>query len=139
MRDWEDCEQNNSVKKITPDLIRAKSLVETAKERINLITVINEKNANFVFEDYYTSIIEIIQGITFTNGYNILNHVCLGYYLRDKINDARLFTLFDDLRYKRNSLTYYGIRMEFKTAKQAIKNSKIVVKKLLEIYVARKK
>jgi len=50
---WNDCLNNRSVKNITPDINRAGSLIETAKERIALIKEINEKNCNFVFEDYY--------------------------------------------------------------------------------------
>lgn len=127
---WEDCLTNNSVRKISPDTERAKSLKETAKERINLIKQINEKNCNFVFEDYYTSLIELIQAQTFEKGYNILNHMCLGFYLRDVLKKENLFIIFDDLRYKRNSLIYYGNRMEYEIAKEAIENSKKIIKEL---------
>jgi hypothetical protein len=121
---WNECLSNNSAKNITSDISRAKSLIETANERINLIKEINEKNCNFVFEDYYTSILELLQAITFKKGFNILNHICLGFYLRDIIKREDLYLIFDDLRYKRNSLTYYGNRMEFETAKQAIEKCK---------------
>lgn len=127
---WNDCLINNSVKTITPDIKRAESLIETAKERIILIKEINEKNCNFVFEDYYTSLLELLQAIAFKKGFNVLNHVCLGFYLRDHLKREDLFILFDDLRYKRNSLTYYGKRMDFATAKQAIEKCKRIIKEL---------
>ena len=127
---WNDCLTNKSAKTITPDIKRAESLIETANERIGLIKEINEKNCNFVFEDYYTSILELLQAITFKKGYNILNHVCLGFYLRDILKREDLFILFDDVRFKRNSLTYYGSRMEFETAKQAIDKCKKIIKEL---------
>jgi len=38
--------------------------------------------------------------------------------------------LFDDLRFKRNSLTYYGKRMDFETAKQAIEKCKRLIREL---------
>ena len=41
-----------------------------------------------------------------------------------------LFILFDDIRYKRNALTYYGKRMDFETAKQAIENCKKIINEL---------
>ena len=41
-----------------------------------------------------------------------------------------LYDIFDDLRYKRNSLTYYGSRMDFETAKQAIEKCKKIIKEL---------
>jgi uncharacterized protein (UPF0332 family) len=127
---WDDCLFNKSTKKTTPDLKRAKSLIETANERISLIKEINEKNSNFVFEDYYTSMLEILQAKLFLEGYNVLNHICLGFYLKDVLKRADLFNIFDDLRYKRNSLTYYGNRMDFETAKDSIEKSKKLIKEL---------
>jgi uncharacterized protein (UPF0332 family) len=124
---WNDCLENNSARKTSPDIKRAESLIETAGERIKLIKEVNEKNCNFVFEDYYTSLLELMQATTFKKGLNILNHVCLGYYLRDILKREDLYQIFDDLRYKRNSLTYYGSRMEFETAKQAIDRCKRLI------------
>lgn len=125
---WQDCIINNSAKKISPDVKRADSLIETSRERIDLIKKINEKNCNFVFEDYYTSLIELLQAMAFKKGFNILNHICLGYYLRDMLKKEDLYRVFDDLRYKRNSLTYYGSKMDFETAKQAIERCKRLIR-----------
>ena len=94
---WTDCVEEGSAVKISPDKARAKSLIETANERINVISSINERNCNFVFEDYYTSLLELLQARTFKKGFNILNHLCLGYYLRDILNRSDLYILFDDL------------------------------------------
>src|SRR3989338_6938814 len=127
---WNDCMINKSAKTITPDIPRAESLIETANERISLIKEINAKNCNFVFEDYYTSILELLQAIAFKNGYNISNHVCLGFYLRDILKREDLYWVFDDLRFKRNSLTYYGSRMDYETAKQAIEKCRRIIKEL---------
>ena len=121
---WNDCIENNSAKEVSPDTRRANSLLETAEERISIIKETNEKNCNFVFEDYYTSLLELMQASVIKKGYKILNHLCLGYYLRDVLGREDLYRVFDDLRYKRNSLTYYGNRMDFETAKQAIEKCK---------------
>ena len=112
---WNDCLINKSAKTITPDINRAESLTETAKERISLIKEITEKNCNFVFEDYYTSLLELLQAMAFKKGYNILNHICLGFY------------------FKRNSLTYYGSRMDFETARQAIEKSRKLLNEFRKI------
>ena len=130
---WDDCIANNSAKIVSLDLKRAESLIETAKERINLIKEINEKNCNFIFEDYYTSLVELLQAENFKKGFNVLNHICLGYYLRDVIKREDLYRIFDDLRYKRNSLTYYGNRMDYETAKQAIEKCKKIIKEITKI------
>ena len=96
-----------------------------------MIGEVNEKNCNFVFEDYYTSLLEVLQAIAFRKGFNILNHVCLGYYLRDILQREELYRLFDNVRYNRNSLIYYGSRMDFETAKQAIERCKKILNELL--------
>jgi uncharacterized protein (UPF0332 family) len=128
-----DCIFQGSTRKQTPDRARANSLVETANERMSLIREVNEKNANFVFEDHYTSMMEILQALCFSKGLNVLNHVCLGYYLRDELKRDDLYKLFEDLRYKRNSLTYYGNKMDFETAKDAIEKAKKMIR-ALEVY-----
>ena len=127
---WNDCLINKSAKTITPDIKRAESLIETANERISLIKEINEKNCNFIFEDYYTSLLELLQAMAFKKGFNILNHLCIGYYLRDVLKREDLYILFDDIRYKRNALTYYGSRMDYETAKQAIEKCKELISKI---------
>src|SRR3989338_2011413 len=122
-QNFQDCIEIGSTKKQTPDQARANSLIATAKERISLITKINEKNCNFVFEDYYTSIMEMLQAICFSKWLNVLNHICLGYYIRDELKREDLYKIFDNIRFKRNSLTYYGNRMDFETAKDAIEKT----------------
>ena len=64
-------------------------------------------------------------------GYKVNNHICLGYFLRDKLDKKSLFRLFDDCRYKRNSLMYYGRKMDFETAKSAIKKCEQLMDELL--------
>ncbi len=127
---WKECIEYNSAKKVSPNLERADSLREIAEERISIIEEINQRNCNFVFEDYYTSLLELLQALIIQRGYKILNHVCLAYFLRDILKEDRLYNIFDDLRYKRNSLTYYGNKMDFETAKATIKNCKNLMKEL---------
>ncbi|MDD3175467.1 MAG: hypothetical protein PHU51_03250 [Candidatus Nanoarchaeia archaeon] len=128
--DWNDCLKNNSARIITEDIKRSQSLIQTSKDRLDLINEINEKNCNFVFEDCYTSLMELLQAITFMKGFNVGNHICLGFFLRDVLERNDLFEIFDDLRYKRNSLTYYGNKMEFEIAKDAIIKCKKIISEL---------
>lgn len=89
---WNDCIENTTAKKVSPDMERANSLIETAKERIGIIKDIDKKNCNFVFEDYYTSLLELLQALVIKKGYKILNHLCIGYYLRDVLKRGDLYS-----------------------------------------------
>jgi len=128
---WKNCLESFSSVKVTPDKQKAKSLIETAEGRIKYRNKdLNENTANYIFEDYYTSILELIQAITVLKGYKINNHICLGFYLRDVIKKESLFRIFNDLRFKRNSLVYYGKRMDFDVCKKAITDSEKLMDEL---------
>ena len=71
-----------------------------------------------------------MHAVALMHGFKIKNHVCIGFYIRDVISRGDLFRVFDDLRYKRNSLTYYGQKMDFDTAKMAIIGSKRLIEKI---------
>ena len=131
---WGDCLYSNSSLKITPDKEKAKSLIETAEERIKVsVRDLNEKTANFIFEDYYSSVLEALHALVLLDGYKVDNHVCLGYYLRDVLKKEDMFRLFDDCRFKRNSLVYYGKRMDFETAKDTIQKAERLFKELKKL------
>lgn len=130
--DWDECTESSSSIKITPDRLKARALMKIADGRIAYLEFqeINEKNANYIFEGLYTSINEIIHAIALLEGYKIINHLCLGFFLRDFLKNDALFRLFDNCRYKRNSLVYYGKDMDLQTALQTIQNAKRLIKEL---------
>lgn len=132
---WDDCILSKNSVKVSSDPAKSRSLIETAKGRIDYLNEasVKEKNANYIFEGYYTSILEIVHANALLLGYKINNHLCTGFYLRDILKREYLFRIFDDLRFKRNSLTYYGKKMDFETAKLAIINAKDLIKKLVEL------
>jgi hypothetical protein len=132
---WQDCLNENSALHSSKDIKKAESLLKTAEGRIKYIQnqKITKENANYIFEGLYSSIIEILHAIVIKQGFKVNNHMCLGYYLRDILNRENLFRTFDDLRYKRNSLIYYGKEMDFDVAKDSIEKSRKLIKELKEI------
>lgn len=129
---WDDCLQTNSSLKVSLDKSKANSLIDTAIGRNNFLDSIKltEDNSNYIFEGYYSSASELIHALLFLNGFKVTNHICLGYYLRDVLQMNDLFRLFDDCRFKRNSLVYYGKRMDFETAREAINKAKRLMSEL---------
>ncbi len=131
---WNDCLNSNDSVKITPDKEKAKSLIEIAEDRIKYSNKkINEKTANYIFEDYYSSVLELFHALVILKGYKVSNHICLGFFIRDVLKREDLFSLFDDCRFKRNSLIYYGKKMDFGISKQAIERCKRLFKEIRSI------
>ncbi len=119
---WEECLESSASLKVTPNPSKVKSLMDTAAGRVQFLTETNlkESNANYIFENYYSSVLELMHALILGHGYKVVNHVCVGYYLRDILQKQELFRLFDDCRSKRNSLVYYGRKMDFENAKLSI-------------------
>lgn len=138
---WVECMESTSSLKISPDPAKARSLVDTAKGRITFLksTVLTESNANYVFEGYYSSVLEMLHAVVLLKGYNVSNHLCLGYYLRDVLKQDNLFRMFDDCRYKRNSLVYYGRKMDFETAKVSLEKCLKLVKEIEQLLKEKKR
>ena len=132
---WKECIESNSVIKISPDKGKSNSLLETSIGRIDFLNeiIVKNKTSNYIFESYYISILELLHAIVLLKGYKIQNHICLGFYIKEILGREDLFRIFDDLRFKRNSLTYYGKRMDFETSKYAISES-IKLIELLKIF-----
>ena len=130
---WNDCIDSNSAIKISPDKEKAKSLIDIAQGRIEASREVNEKTVNYVFEDYYSSLLELVHAIVLCKGYNVSGHICLGYYLRDILHREDLFRIFDDCRYKRNALVYYGRKLDFETVKESLSKSMLFIDELKKI------
>lgn len=131
---WKDCIEYKQAYRVTPDKGKIKSLIEISKDRIEVLEIkVNEKTVNYVFEDYYSSVLELLQSLMLAKGYKARNHICLGFFLRDVMERDDLFRVFDDCRFKRNSLVYYGKRMEFEVAKDALKKIKNLMGELNKI------
>ena len=129
---WEECLFHKTARQTPPDKYRSKFLLRTSLERVEYLQTleITGKSINFIFESYYTSIVELIQSITLLDGYNIINHLCLGYYLKDVLEKNNLFRIFDMCRFRRNKLIYYGKMMEFEIAKYTLEQAKILMEEL---------
>lgn len=119
---WKDCVENATSRTITPDNVKSQSLLEAAQARIDFLEQIKPgpDNANFLFESYYTSVVQIVHALVLKAGFSVENHLCLGFYLRDVLGRRDLFSAFDDCRFKRNGIIYYGQLMKFSVAKSAI-------------------
>lgn len=133
--DWEECLLNSRAYSISFDKSKMQSLISTAKARIAFLDRIatDENNIRFIFESYYSSLLEYAHALLSYKKYKVRNHICLGYYLRDILKREDLFRIFDESRYKRNSIVYYGEEIPFEKTKSDIKRIKFFIKEINKI------
>ena len=132
---WEECVETNAAVKVSPDRQKAASLIDTATGRNEYLqgNAITESNANYIFEGYYSSLLEMLHALLLLHGHKMNNHICIGYYVRDILKREDMFRIFDDCRFKRNALVYYGERMSFETAKASIEKCKKLIQEIVLI------
>lgn len=133
--DWDECVDNLNASARTPDKAKANSLITTAKDRIRFLRTVrtDDSNAKFIFEAYYSSLLEALHALVLTEGFKVGNHVCRGYYLRDVLKRQDLYGIFDTCRKDRNALLYYGSKIEPDTAKANIKRVEKLTAEILKM------
>jgi hypothetical protein len=114
---FEEYVKDGIVRRTSPDKSRARFLIDEAgttleglKERVEKIGI-NEKNANSIIKDCYDIIMELIRAKLLLDGYNSSGQYSheaeVSYILGLKISENEVVFL-NELRYFRNSVTYYG-------------------------------
>lgn len=130
------------IRKISPDISRSKFLLEEAKnsliglnERIKIIGI-NNNNANSIIKDCYDIIMEIIRSRLLNIGYTASGQYSheaeVSYLINLDYPEADIIFL-NELRYFRNSITYYGKMLDHDYAKRVFKFTEKIIQRLLKI------
>jgi len=134
--DLNDCYKKQLIKRIRINQELIKSIIEMSK--IKEITVntakIDELNISAYVSLAYDSLREILEAICISKGYKVLSHICLAELLKKLLEDFD-YNEFDRLRYIRNRINYYGIKIELSQGKQIIKKIFDMKKKLQQKYL----
>lgn len=119
--DLDDCFRKGLIKKTMINRELIKSLIEMAdiKEKTVRTAELNKMNVSAYVSLAYDSLREILEAICISKGFKILSHVCIGEFLRKNIKEFD-YNGFDRLRYTRNSINYYGTKIEFRQGKEII-------------------
>lgn len=115
--DFESYLTKGIIKKITPDKPRAEFLrkesetsLEGLRERIRVMGIDN-KNSNSIIKDCYDILMELIRAKLLLKGYKSsgqYSHEAEVSYLKKLGFREREISFLNELRYFRNSVTYYG-------------------------------
>ena len=134
--DLDDCFKKGLIKKVKIDESLIKSLIEMSDIKENAVrnANINKINISAYISLAYDSLREVLEAISISKGYKVLSHICIAEFLKGQLEDFN-YEEFDRLRYTRNSINYYGIKVEFEQGKAIINKifemKKILVKKYL--------
>jgi hypothetical protein len=97
--------------KVSKDIVRAKSMIQMANERLNDIIPSFPKDKAYKFiEEYYEIIVQLITALMYCDGYKTLGHLELIEYLSKNYNilSNNQIELIDRLRKFRHGVVYYG-------------------------------
>ena len=127
------------IKKIRPDKPRAEFLkkesevsLEGLKERVEIIGI-NDKNANSIIKDCYDVIMEMIRAKLLLDGYSssgsYAHEAEISYLKTLRFLENESYFL-NELRYFRNSVTYYGKILDKEYAEKVLKFMKKIYPKI---------
>ena len=134
MRSFQNYIDEKKVKKMSPDLAEADSLIQQAQDRVTdlLSLPLNEKNSSFRFESAYEALRETIQAFMSREGFKPYSHeAIIAYaYENELLNEGEAINL-DRYREKRNDINYRGQKITVDEAKMIISFTKDLIAKLV--------
>ncbi len=124
---------NEEIFKITKNPLRAKSLIDMAKDRFGDIK--KESKPYKIIEGYYEVIKELITGLMYADGFKTLSHKMLVLYIEKEYKefDKSEVILIDLLRKLRNNIVYYGEKIEREFLINNEKNILVIIDKLFKV------
>lgn len=117
LKTFEEFLREGVIRKITPDINRAKALVEESKKRKDFLNQILSKiglsddNANYIIENAYDLLLGLLRAKLLRDGFSSQGlgaHEAEVSYMRLLGFSEEQVRLMNDLRYYRNGILYYG-------------------------------
>jgi len=119
--DLSECFEKGLIKRSKIDEGLVKSLLEMSriKEMAVRKADIDSINISAYVSLAYDSLREVLEAICISKGYKVLSHVCIGELLKELFKGFD-YEKFDRMRWIRNSINYYGTKVEFRQGKEII-------------------
>jgi len=130
--DLDDCYKKGLIRKTVYDQDLIDSLLEMSDIKQNTVNnaVINGENISAYVSMAYESLREVLEAFCISKGYKVLSHICIGVFIKDKLDEFD-YDDFDRVRYIRNSINYYGEKIDYKQGKDVISMIFQIKKKIL--------
>lgn len=132
--DLKECLRKGFIKRTKVDQGLINSLIEMSnlKEEIVNKTKLTDRNISVYVSMTYDSLREILEALSISKGYKVISHICLGYFL-EKFFPSFDHSKFDRFRWIRNSINYYGNKIDLAQGKELINQIFDLKKKSLKI------
>jgi len=134
--DLKDCLKKGLIKKTRIDENLINSLIDMSHIKENAVNAskLDENNISAYVSMAYDSLREVLEALCISKGYKVLSHICIGELLKD-ILDNFDYEDFDRLRWIRNSINYYGKKVDFLQGKEIINKIFLIKKKIVNNYL----
>ncbi|MBU2638408.1 MAG: hypothetical protein KJ955_05520 [Nanoarchaeota archaeon] len=141
-RDFEEYVREGIIRKCSINKSRAMFLISESQksliglnERMEAIGI-NENNANSIIKDCYDIIMEMIRARLLLTGYcsagQFAHEAEVSYLKKEGFSETEV-SFLNDLRYFRNSITYYGKILNTEYAKQVVEFTRKMYPKLKKL------
>lgn len=130
LKKFEEFLETGTARKISPDIARAKSLIEEADERKRFICEIKDKiglnnsNANYFIENSYDALMELIRAKLLIKGIKTsgegAHEAEVAFMEKMEFSEADI-RFMNDLRFYRNGILYYGKKFDEEYARKVLK------------------
>jgi hypothetical protein len=114
LKRFEEFAKDGIVKKQTPDIERAKSLIQESKEKLEFYEKLKsslgfeELSPNYIIETCYDILIELLRAQILSQGFKTESHEVEVSYMRNLRFPESEILFMNQLRYFRNGIKYYG-------------------------------
>ena len=129
MVDWKECINKRIAKNISKDKNMIRSIHEMAEMKISSADTLPEEHFISKITLLYDALREYLECNALEKGYKIYNHECYTAFIKEIIGNSCDGDIFDSLRKTRNSINYYGKKVDKEEAKQVISDLKLLIKK----------
>ena len=129
---FEDSLEENKARGITPNKIRASSLINSSIQAIETAKMIsiNNNSKKTILRELYEGLREYCEAIGYSKGYKFLDHESIGFFIRDVLKEQSIYGKFDRYRKLRNGINYYGEDIDIETVKEALVEIPKLIKEL---------
>ena len=117
---FEDFIGQGKIRKGSPDIAKAKSLLQTSNNHLLFLKnqKIDDISAGSILVTYYEALREVAEAMCLKEGFRVYSHEAFTFFLKEK-GEIPESVKFDNLRKLRNSVNYYGEKIDASEVKAA--------------------